>query len=216
LPGFFPKKTMADLQMLFEESASHHNGHLCPRQVLGVRMGLYAAELLGLDLPQKDKRLFTFVETDGCMTDGISVATGCWLGRRTMRLMDHGKTAATFIDTQINRAVRISPSRSSRTSCNLYAPEAVDRWHAQLEAYQTMPTTELLVAQDVALTISLQAIISKPGGRVVCDECGEDIINERYTRQGDRFICYACADGAYYAIKYDQIQSGILSSLNHH
>lgn len=200
------------MQLLLEESASRHRGHLCPRQVLGVRMGLYAAELLGLNLPQTDKRLFTFVETDGCMTDGISVATGCWWGRRTMRLIDYGKTAATFVDTQTNRAIRISPSCAARMRCVFYAPDAPDRWHAQLDAYQRMPAEELLDAQDVALTISLQAIISKPGQRVVCEQCGEDIINERYVRHGERILCCACSDGAYYINTCGQIQAAVLGS----
>lgn len=207
------KIMMSDLQMLLKESASHHRDHLCPRQVLGVRMGMYAAELLGLDLPQSDKRLFTLVETDGCFTDGIAVATGCWLGRRTMRLMDDGKTAATFVDTQIERAIRISPSLASRMRSAFYAPNAPDRWHAQLEAYQMMPTEELLEAHDVALTISIQAIISKHGGRVVCDSCGEDIINERFIRQGEKYLCYACSDGAYYAIGYNPIPVNTLSPI---
>ncbi len=68
---------MADLQGLLTVSASRHKDHLCPRQVLGVRMGMFAAELFRLDLPQKDKRLFTFIETDGCLVDGIAAATGC-------------------------------------------------------------------------------------------------------------------------------------------
>jgi formylmethanofuran dehydrogenase subunit E len=90
---------MRDLQDLFKASAERHHDHLCPRQVLGVRMGIYAAELLALDLPQNDKRLFTFVETDGCLIDGLAVATGCWVGNRTMRVIDYGKSAATFVDT---------------------------------------------------------------------------------------------------------------------
>jgi formylmethanofuran dehydrogenase subunit E len=65
----------------------------------GVQMGRLAAELLGLDLPQSDKRLLTIVETDGCFTTGLSVATNCWVGRRTMRVEDYGKVAATFVDT---------------------------------------------------------------------------------------------------------------------
>ncbi len=161
-------------------------------------MGLYAAELLGLDLPQSDKRLFTLVETDGCLTDGIAVATGCWWGSRTMRLIDYGKTAATFVDTQNERAIRISPALAARTRSTLFASNAPDSWHAQLEAYQIMPAGELLEAHAVALTISLQAIISKPGQRVVCDLCGEDILNERYVRQDEKLLCYACAEGAYY------------------
>lgn len=192
---------MPDLQMLLNESASRHHDRLCPRQVLGVRMGLYAAVLLGLDLPQSDKRLFALVETDGCLTDGIAVATGCWWGSRTMRLIDYGKTAATFIDTQTGRAIRIAPCQAARERSAIYAPDAPDSWHAQLAAYQVMPFEALLEAREVDLTISLQAIISAPGLREVCDRCGEEILNERYVRQGENLLCRACAEGAYYTVK---------------
>ena len=190
---------MLDLQTLLNLSASRHRDHLCPRQVLGVRMGLYAAELFHLDLPQTDKRLFTLVETDGCMTDGIAVATGCWWGSRTMRLVDYGKTAATFVDTYGQQAIRVTPSRISRTRAAYYAPDAPDRWHAQLAAYQVMPNAELLDAQPVKLTLDLAAIISRHGVRVVCERCGEDIINERYVERDGQRLCHACAEGAYYA-----------------
>ncbi|MBI3177949.1 MAG: formylmethanofuran dehydrogenase, partial [Chloroflexi bacterium] len=76
---------MKALTELLEVSAALHR-HLCPRQVLGVRMGMLAGEVLGLDLPQGDKRLFTIVETDGCASDGIATATNCWVGRRTLRV----------------------------------------------------------------------------------------------------------------------------------
>jgi formylmethanofuran dehydrogenase subunit E len=79
---------MPDLETLLRESASRHHSYLCPRPVLGVRMGLHAAELQRAELPRVDKRLFVFVETDGCRTDGVVAATGCWWGRRTMYLMD--------------------------------------------------------------------------------------------------------------------------------
>lgn len=189
---------MTDLQTLLAQSARHHHDHLCPRQVLGVRMGMYAAELFALDLPQTDKRLFAFVETDGCLVDGIAVATGCSVGRRTMRVIDYGKSAATFVDTATERAIRITPSRESRTRASDYAPDAPDRWHAQLVAYQIMPVNELFVAQSVVLTISLSQIISQHGHRVICERCGEDIINEREIRADGEVWCYACALGGYY------------------
>jgi formylmethanofuran dehydrogenase subunit E len=194
-------KIMNDLETLLNLSAARHQHHLCPRQVLGVQMGMYAGELFGLDLPQTDKRLFAFVETDGCFTDGVAVATGCWWGRRTMRLVDYGKTAATFVDTQTNRAIRIAPSLASRTRAVDYAPDAPDRWHAQLVAYQIMPTDELLTARQVTLTESLAAIISRHGQRAVCEQCGEDIINEREVNREGRVLCRACADQAYYAME---------------
>lgn len=86
-----------------------------------MRTGIYAGEVLGLTLPQAHKRLFTFVETDGCLIDGIVVATGCAVGHRTMRVMDYGKSAATFVDTLTERAVRIMPTRGSRARARLRA-----------------------------------------------------------------------------------------------
>ena len=189
---------MSDLQTLLAKSAEHHHNHLCPRQVLGVRIGIYVAELFGFDLPQNDKRLFAFVETDGCLIDGIAVATGCWVGNRTMRVMDYGKSAATFVDTQTERALRVIPHPQSRTRARDYAPVAPDRWHAQLVAYQLMPTEELLLAQEVMLTVSFAAIISQHGHRVVCGRCGEDIINEREAYANCEILCRACTGDAYY------------------
>ena len=48
--------------------------------------------------------------TDGCLIDGIAVATGCWVGNRTLRVVDYGKSAATFVDTATQRAPRASSS----------------------------------------------------------------------------------------------------------
>lgn len=189
---------MGDLQELLTVSASRHKDHLCPRQVLGVRMGMFAAELFRLDLPQKDKRLFTFIETDGCLGDGIAAATGCWVGSRTMRVMDYGKSAATFVDTETERALRVIPHPRARVRAKDYAPAASDRWQAQLLGYQVMPAHELLLAQAVNLTVSLASIISQHGHRVICEECGEDIINEREVKFDDHILCRACADGGYY------------------
>ena len=104
---------MTPLTELLKESAALHR-HLCPRQVLGVRMGLLAAEVMGLDLPQTDKRLLTIIETDGCAADGISVATGCWVGRRTLRVEDYGKVAATFWANSTAFLNRHTSSRSLR------------------------------------------------------------------------------------------------------
>ena len=99
---------MLTLKEILEQSAAMHH-HLCPRQVLGARLGLLAGAELGLSLPQSDKRLLTIVETDGCFVDGVSVATGCTVGHRTLRVEDYGKVAATCIDTQTGRALRLAP-----------------------------------------------------------------------------------------------------------
>ncbi len=190
------------LNELLEKSADLHN-HLCPRQVLGVRMGIYGAEFLGLPYPQENKRLYAIVETDGCFADGVASATGCTLGHRTMRLMDYGKVAASFIDTKTNQAVRIRPRLDVRQQAEFYTETCQSRWHTQLEAYQKMPLDVLLEATPIDLTISMPDIISRPGIRVNCTTCGEEIINEREVMLNNHVYCQACVGQGYY--KTEQI-----------
>lgn len=189
---------MPELDALLSQSAALHN-HLCPRQVLGVRMGMYAAVLLALPLPQADKHLFTFVETDGCFADGVMVATGCSLGHRTLRLMDYGKVAAVFVDTETDRAVRISTHPQSRLRAEAAMSTAPSRWEAQRDAYQILPFADLFVAREVSLNLSLKAIISKPGIRTICAVCGEEIVNEREISMGNEVLCQSCAGESYWS-----------------
>lgn len=192
-------KPVEILETLLAESAALHR-HLCPRQVLGVRIGLHAGELLDLELPQQRKRLLTIVETDGCFADGVSVATNCWVGRRTLRIEDYGKTGATFVDTRSGNSFRITPVPDVRTRAPEYAPEGRNPWEQMLLAYQRMPTSLLLSSRPVTLTRDLSLLISRPGVRSRCERCEEEIINEREVRTGGLVLCRACAGDAYYQV----------------
>lgn len=194
---------MPTLEELLAASAALHH-HLCPRQVLGVRMGLAGGGWLGLSLPQTDKRILAVVETDGCVIDGLAIATGCRVGRRTMRVLDFGKVATTFVNTQTGRAVRVVPRASVRQQAKYYAPEAKSRWEAYLLGYQRMPEEVLLQLQPVTLTISLEKLLSKEGYRVQCERCGEEITNEREVSKNGQILCRACAGEGYYLIP-DQV-----------
>ncbi len=188
---------MTRLTDLLEASAALHR-HLCPRQVLGVRMGLYAGELLGLDVPQADKRLYVIVETDGCASDGVAVATNCWVGRRTMRVEDYGKVAATFVDTHTHRAVRVVPHPQARLQARAAAPEAGNKWEAQLRGYQRLPVEQLLVASAVQLQTPIEKLVSRAGHVAVCEMCGEEVINEREIVHEGSVLCRTCAGDSYY------------------
>lgn len=182
---------------LCQQTAARHS-HLCPRQVLGVRIGLAGAEALGIEGPNRKKKLLVFVETDGCFVDGVEVATGCSIGHRTLRVVDYGKIAATFVDIYTEKAVRVTPALDVRERARIYAPEERRGYFAQLRAYQIMPAEDLLTIQAIRLETPVQRIISRPGVRVNCDFCGEEIINEREIHQGDLSLCLACAGQAYY------------------
>ncbi len=193
---------MHSLTELLEASVAHHH-HLCPRQVLGARIGLAGGPALGLDLPRSDKRLLIIIETDGCFVDGVSAATGCTIGHRTLRVEDYGKIAATFVDVKTGRAVRVAPRLDVRERAYAHAPEEPRHYFAQLAAYQVMPDHELLSIQPVQLITPIEAIISRPGVRVNCDLCGEEIINEREITRDGLQLCRSCAGQSYYQIVAD-------------
>lgn len=188
---------MPDLQTLLEISSSRHK-HLCPRQVLGARIGLAGAAALGLAVPRQDKRLLVMVETDGCFADGLEAATGCSMGHRTLRLVDYGKIGATFVDVKAEMAVRVAPRLDIREQAWLYAPAETRHYFAQLVGYQQMPDEALLTVQAVQLMTPISQIVSRPGVRVNCGGCGEEIINQREIWQGTMPLCQACAGVGYY------------------
>jgi len=184
---------------LLERSSARHD-HLCPRQVLGVRIGLAGLAILGLDSPVNKNTALIIVESDGCFADGIEVATGATVGHRTLRVNDFGKIAATFADVSSRRSVRISPALDIRERALSYASEEPRRYFAQLQGYQVMPDAELLRFQEVELHPTLKELISRPLARAVCDYCGEEISNERERRLNGAVLCRACADDGYYLI----------------
>lgn len=178
-------------------SAAFHE-RLCPRQVLGVRMGIAGARALGLDVPREDKRLLVFVETDGCFVDGVTAATGASVGHRTLRLADYGRVAITAIDTTTGAAVRVAPREGVREGALGYAPDQPNRYQAQIHGYGAMPEQELLCVTPVVLTFDLPALLGRHGLRATCARCAEEILNQRERETEAGALCPACADGAYY------------------
>ncbi len=188
---------MDKLEKLLAQSAANHQ-RLCPRQVLGVRMGLSGAGLLKLEAPRTDKRLLVIVETDGCFVSGIEAATGCSVLHRTLRVEDYGKVAASFIDINSGRAFRLAPRPDARELALKYAPDAPDSYQAQLVAYQIMPEDSLFSVQSVQLKTPVEAIVGRPGVRVTCAICGEEIMNDRQVTTSLGELCKACAGESYY------------------
>lgn len=184
---------------LLKASAVHHH-KICPRQVLGVRIGLLAGRLLEISLPQPEKRLLAIAETDGCFVDGVSTATGCYVGRRTLRIEDYGKTAVTFVDTLTEQAIRVAPRASAREQAWEFAPSARNKWESQLIGYQHMPDELLFRWQWVQLTVPVKQIIGQPGRRVTCEVCGEEIINQREVMHEGTTLCRSCAGYSYFRL----------------
>jgi formylmethanofuran dehydrogenase subunit E len=63
---------------------------------------------VGIEEPRRaGKGLVVFVEIDRCATDAIQVLTGVSLGKQTLKPVDYGKMAATFVNVSRGTAVRV-------------------------------------------------------------------------------------------------------------
>ncbi len=180
--------------------AEQAHGHICAGQILGLRMALYGLCLLGLDDPTgKDrKRLVSFVEIDRCATDAVAVVTGCRLGKRTLKVRDFGKVAATFCDLQENRAVRVVARESSKQRARELYPDIADRELQQMRAYRDLPDVEMFEAQWVRVRLPPEDLPGYKAPRAVCAGCGEGINFKREVMRDGRLLCRACAGEAYY------------------
>jgi formylmethanofuran dehydrogenase subunit E len=190
---------MKTLQEYLDDAAVAH-GHLCAGQVLGVRLAMHGLRKLGLEDPQgKDrKRIVTFVEIDRCATDAVMVVTGCRLGKRALKFRDWGKVAATFVDVETGKAVRVAAKESSKGLARSMHPEITDKNQQQMLAYREMSDEDLFHAQAVHVELPPEEFPGYKGERIVCAQCGEGINFKREVRRGAKILCRACAGERYY------------------
>ncbi len=185
---------MRALEELLQEAAEAH-GHLCAGQVLGVRMAMLGCARLGLEDPrgQDRKRLITFVEIDRCATDAIAVVTGCRLGKRALKFRDWGKMAATFVDLDSSRAIRIAARESSKEAARQLHPEIENKNRQQMLAYRELADDVLFAEEWVRVTLDARELPGYKSERIVCAQCGEGVNYDRFVLRDGRRLCHGCA-----------------------
>ncbi len=186
---------------LLAESARTH-GHICAGQVLGIRMALLGLRLIGIKDPKgKDRKKFmVYVEIDRCATDAIQSVTGASLGKRSLKFVDYGIMAATFINLETGKAYRILAREEARELSKRYFPEIENKYKRQLKAYQIMPEDELFEVQEVEVEISEFDLPGRPKRRVQCMKCGAYVQDGRDVVQDGMILCRACAFGGYFKL----------------
>jgi formylmethanofuran dehydrogenase subunit E len=191
---------MLDFETLLEGSARIH-GHLCPGQVVGVRMAMLGCRLIDLDDPEHPdqiKKIVVYVEIDRCAADAIAYVTGAKLGRRSLKFVDHGIMAATFVNLESGKAVRILSTEQARDLVSQYAPGIVEKQRQQLEAYKLMPDEVLFQVQPVAVEVPVNDLPGPSRFKTRCEQCGQVVRDKKEVLRGGRVLCRICADGAYY------------------
>lgn len=161
---------------------------------------MIALNMLGIDDPKgaDRKKLYVLVEIDRCATDAIQSVTGCSLGKRSMKWIDHGVMAATFVNLESGKAVRATALETSRDLSKKYCNEIEDKYRRQLEAYKIMPAEELFDFQAVTVEIPPEDRPGRPIKRVQCEKCSDWVQDNREECINGQTLCRSCAYGRYY------------------
>jgi len=182
------------------ELAQRAHGHMCAGQVLGVRLAMLGLRELGIEDPVRErKRLVTYVEIDRCVTDAVALVANCRLGKRALKFYDWGKVAATFVDLQTGRAVRIVARETAKQKAREMFPE-LDKEQGQRKAYHRLADDELFEKQCVRVEVKAEDLPGFKGPRVTCAECGEGINFKRTVVRDGRTLCRSCAGERYYEL----------------
>ena len=191
---------METFDTLLEGSAKSH-GHLCPGQVVGVRMAMLGCRLIGLNDPQRLdqlKKLIVYVELDRCAADAVTYVTGVRLGRRSLKFVDYGIMAATFLNLETKAAFRVVSNEESRALVSEYAPEIEDETEQQLVAYKRMPIGVLFKIQKVDIPYTECDLPGPTRKKSVCVQCGQTVRDSKEVMVNGQPLCRPCANGAYY------------------
>ena len=192
---------MESIDILLKECERLH-GHMCAGQLLGTRMALLGCKMIGVDDPRgADRRkVIVWVEIDRCMADAVSAVTGVRLGKRSLKYVDYGKVAATFLNTENQRAVRIVALESARTLADERYPEIENKRQRQFQAYSEAADEELFKTELVSIQLRDFDAPGSPRSRVTCAVCGEGVNDGREVvdANGDA-LCRGCHSGFYYS-----------------
>jgi formylmethanofuran dehydrogenase subunit E len=191
---------MLSFRELLRSSAKEH-GHLCPGQVLGVRLAMLGCRLIGLDNPRdlsQIKNLIVYVEMDRCAADAVAHVTGTKLGRRSLKFVDYGIMAATFINLETDRAYRVVSKEEARDLAPVYAPEVPEKNRQQMLAYQRMPDSILFTVQKAEVHVSEFDLPGPTRAKATCALCGQVVRDKREVIVDGVILCRPCAHGAYF------------------
>lgn len=191
---------MESFEALLKGTSNAH-GHLCPGQVVGVRMAMEGCRLIGLDNPRdlpQIKKLIVYVEIDRCATDAICFVTGVRLGRRSLKFVDNGIMAATFVNLETGKAFRIVSTERSRDIAESYVPEITDKGKQQVQAYKMMHIADLFDIQEVIVDVPACDMPGPTRFKQTCSGCGQVVRDKKEVMRNDKILCRPCALGTYY------------------
>jgi len=172
-------------ETLVAEAGKFH-GDICNGIAIGTRMTMSGLKRIGICDPKgaDRKKLMVFVEIDRCTTDAIMALTGCRPGKRTMKIRDYGKMAATFINLETGKAARVVIKKTPK-------PSSGDK--EEKPDFANAPEEELFTIADVDVPLRPEDMPGKPLRRLPCSRCGETIMDGREVEHQGMTLCIPCS-----------------------
>jgi formylmethanofuran dehydrogenase subunit E len=185
------------------------HGHKCPAMPMGLRASIAAMQALGVERTG-DGSLVALVEIDEnhcatCFADGVQVATGCTFGKGNIKKLHYGKWGLTLIDRKKNKAVRVTPRaeamqrnkesqfmalRKAGTSPTQIDPSISE---PMVAGVMNAPLEEILTIGEV-FEYTWHDDIPHTFESVVCEECGEMVVERNARVKAGRVLCIPCSE----------------------
>lgn len=198
---------MQDFQEIYETGMKFH-GHKCPAMPMGLKAGMAAMKVLGVER-SKDKELYVKAETGkghaaGCFLDGIMTATGCTYGKSNIQKLYYNKMAFTLIDTKTRKAVRVSlkPDFFEKALASPFVQKRKAGVPPQdIEPEITDPLVNKIIGlpESAFLDIGEVHTVDFKRGKGVfeakrCDACGEvTFVDKLRVSPAGKTVCMSCS-----------------------
>jgi len=183
------------------------HGHKCWASTAGVRVGLTAMQALGVERAGAGE-LVALVELDEahCATrfgDGVQIATGCTFGKGNLKTLHYGKWGLTLIDRKTSRGVRVVPraevmEETKRTEFIAQRKAGIPPTMIPQELSQPLVDRVMSMPDEQLLKIS--DVFDYPWNSpehtfdsVVCEGCGELVVERNARVKDGRVMCIPCA-----------------------
>jgi formylmethanofuran dehydrogenase subunit E len=189
---------------LIEKTIAFH-GHSCPGLAIGIRAAELALKEIG---KAPDEEIVAVVETDMCGVDAIQYLTGCTYGKGNLIHKDYGKNAFTFYRRRDNKAIRFVTRRdvfgeagpvlrelNQKVQEEGLTEDEEKTWHQIRERISKhIMETNLPEIFEIKEPPALVPKKARMVASLICESCGEPVMETRTRRFRDKVLCIPCFD----------------------
>lgn len=188
-------------EQLIEDVITFH-GHSCPGLAIGIRVSELAMRELG---DNEGVEMVAVSETDMCGVDAIQFLTGCTYGKGNFLHRDYGKMAFSFFDRNSGRGIRalLKPEARAGAGEELDALMEIDE-PSMIDAHSQRIVQLKLQLQQQIMNLALDELFevtplnsgmprpAKIMKSIVCEHCGESVMESRIRCFSGKFVCIPC------------------------